>query len=355
MAPKQKRLDDFFKPAAACKSARREDTESRDVEAEAEPSRSSNMQGASGPSRPVPMVTLNNGRHLPMVGLGTYRMKDGKSKQPIAWAVETGYRYFDTASVYANERDVGEALKNSGLKREDYFISTKLWRDDMGTPEKVGKALEKSLKNLGVEYVDLWLMHWPSMKEAKKPPGWTHAVPWRAMQSALREGKARAIGVCSFSEEMLEDLRVADGVNVTPAVNQVEFHPFLVQRGLLEYCKKKGIQLQAFASVKSSDSPKKGKEMLESPEVMRIAKEVKKTPAQVLLRWSIEQGVLVIPRSTSREHIEENVRLFDFSLSPSQVQAISSLDRGTRLTWKGVDPAVEAGFGSESRASARGG
>ncbi|MCL6521904.1 MAG: aldo/keto reductase [Firmicutes bacterium] len=255
---------------------------------------------------------------MPWLGLGVYRAEEGPEvEEAVRVALELGYRAVDTASMYRNESGVGRALHASGLPREEVFLTTKVWNSEQGYDSTL-RAFEASLKRLGVDYVDLYLIHWPV-------PG-RYKETWRALERLYREGRARAIGVSNFQIHHLEDLLA--GAEVAPMVNQVECHPRLQQRELLDFCRAHAIQLEAWAPLMRG-------RLSDEPTLRRIAAARGKTPAQVMLRWNLQRGVVVIPKSVRRERIEENAGIFDFELSEQEMEALASLERGERI---GPDP-----------------
>eukprot|EP00444_Apocalathium_aciculiferum_P003845 CAMPEP_0183396334 /NCGR_PEP_ID=MMETSP0370-20130417/9947_1 /TAXON_ID=268820 /ORGANISM="Peridinium aciculiferum, Strain PAER-2" /LENGTH=432 /DNA_ID=CAMNT_0025577107 /DNA_START=1 /DNA_END=1295 /DNA_ORIENTATION=+ len=286
-------------------------------------------------------VALGKGKGgpvLPVAGFGTYKLKKGEAKTPVLEALKAGYRLIDTAQVYENEADVGVAIRESGVPRENLFIETKVWRSSHGY-ERTMKAAKQSLKRLGTDYIDLYLIHWPGAKTgwplAKGticPPDWTPALrdtgTWRAMEDLVDQGKVKAIGVANYSVRHLKQLMKV--CRIKPMVNQVEFHPRLVQSELLEFCKKNGIVLQAYASLGSSDAGQAAT-FFALPPVRAAAEAHKATPAQVLLRWALEKGALVVPKSCNPERIRENAKIFSFSLTKKEVAAIDAVHDGGRL------------------------
>lgn len=291
-------------------------------------------------------VRLASGTVLPAVGFGTYTMKKGEAAPLVAEALKLGYRLIDTAQIYENEGDVGIAMRESGVPRSELFIETKHWRSSHGF-ERTLKACNQSLKKLGTSYIDLYVIHWPGAKTGwplprgqVSPPDWTPAMrdtgTWRAMEQLYDEGKVRAIGVTNYSLRHLQQLLKT--CRIKPMVNQVEFHPRLVQSDLLKFCQKEGIALQAYASLGSSDAKAKAGEFLQFEPVVLAAKAHGVSPAQVLLRWALEKGCGVIPKSTKAHRMEENAKIFDFQLSSEEVAAIDSLHTGQRFAWKGLDP-----------------
>eukprot|EP00397_Hematodinium_sp_SG-2012_P035811 GEMP01038580.1.p1 GENE.GEMP01038580.1~~GEMP01038580.1.p1 ORF type:complete len:368 (+),score=95.65 GEMP01038580.1:72-1175(+) len=288
-------------------------------------------------------IALHNGVHMPIVGFGTYKLQKNDVIEPVKEAFEAGYVLIDSAQVYENERAIGTILATK--KRDSFFIETKLWRSS-NTYERCLAKTRESLRLLQVDYVDLYLIHWPGCKTGyplKKgvscPPDWTPSMrndTWRAMEDLYLGGKCRAIGVSNFSIRHLKDL-ISKG-RVKPMVLQVEFHPKLMQSELLHFCKDEGIQLQAYASLGSGDSKNGGGSFFTMKGIQDAAKKYEKTPAQILLRWGLEKGVCIIPKSASPSRIRENANIFDFELTPPEVAEIDSNNRMMRNTWKGLDP-----------------
>ncbi len=261
-------------------------------------------------------VPLNGGVEMPILGLGVYQTPPGaETRDAVRAALEVGYRHVDTARAYRNERDVAAGLAASGVPRSEVFLTTKLWNSDHGYDSTL-RALDASLARLEVERVDLYLVHWPVEGLRNET--------WRAMEKILADGKARAIGVSNYTIRHLEEL--LGRAKVPPAVNQVEFHPFLFQRELLELCRRQGIQLEAYAPLVQA-------RRLDHPVVVRIAAKHSRTPAQVLLRWGIEHEVVVIPKSVRPERIRENADVFGFSLDEEDMAALNGLDEGYRTSW----------------------
>jgi methylglyoxal/glyoxal reductase len=259
-------------------------------------------------------VKLNNGVEIPWVGLGVFKSPPGQvTEQAVRWALEIGYRHVDTAAFYENEADVGRALKDSGVPRESVFVTTKVWNTDQGYQQTL-EAFDRSRAKLGLDVVDLYLVHWPVKTKYKET--------WKAMEKLLADGKVHAIGVSNFLAHHLEDLR--KNAQVTPAVNQVEFHPFLVQEDLLMYDARNGVRHEAW-------SPLTRGRNLDNPVIAEIARRHDRTPAQVILRWDLDLGVVTIPKSVHRERILENSKVFDFELARDDVARISALDTGTRI------------------------
>jgi diketogulonate reductase-like aldo/keto reductase len=259
---------------------------------------------------------------MPRLGLGTYKSQPGEeARHQVEYALRHGYRGVDTASLYRNEEDIAEGIRVSGLSRDEVFVATKVGNDEQGY-ESTLAALERSLARLGMHHVDLYLVHWPIRRHM--------AATWRAMEELLAEGRTRAIGVCNHLPHHIEELmRTA---SVPPAVNQVEFHPWLQQPSLQSYLVEHDIVLQAWAPVMRGHAP-------EVPELVEIARRYGKTPAQVSIRWILQQGYVTIPKSVHEERIVENADVFDFELTDEEIASISSVDRGHRL---GPDPDTHA-------------
>ncbi|MFW6289198.1 MAG: aldo/keto reductase, partial [Spirochaetota bacterium] len=263
-------------------------------------------------------VKLNNGVEIPWVGLGVFQSEPGpETQQAVEWALELGYRHIDTAAFYENEESVGRGLKASGIARDDVFITTKVWNNNQGYDEALA-AFDQSLKNLGMDTVDLYLVHWPIAEKRLQT--------WKALEKIYAEGRARAIGVSNFLVHHLEEL--AEHSGIVPAVNQVEFHPFLLQKELLDYDHEHGIRHEAW-------SPLTRAKLWDNPVIDEIAAAHGKSRAQVLLRWDLHHGVVTIPKSVHKERIAENAQIFDFELSDEEVARLDGLDRGERI---GPDP-----------------
>ncbi len=259
-------------------------------------------------------VRLNNGVEMPWLGLGVFQSVPGKeTEQAVRWALEIGYRHVDTAAFYDNEQDVGRALKDSGLARETVFVTTKVWNADQGY-EGTLKAFDRSRQKLSLDVVDLYLIHWPVKGKIRET--------WRALEKLYSQGKARAIGVSNFLVHHLQELGQASAVK--PAVNQVEFHPFLVQKELLDYEASQGIRPEAWAPLIRTRG-------FGNPVIAGLAAKYSRTPAQIILRWDHQLGVVTIPKSVHRERIEENSRIFDFALEQADVEKLTALDQGARI------------------------
>jgi len=263
-------------------------------------------------------TTLNNGVEMPWFGLGVFQVPEGSEViQSVKWAMEAGYRSVDTASLYANERGVGTAIRESGVPREEVFVTTKLWNSDQGYNSTL-KALSGSLVRLGMDYVDLYLVHWHVNGKSLDT--------WRAMEELNESGLARAVGVSNYTVQQLEEL-VEHG-KIAPAVNQVEFHPRLLQPELLKFCGDHGIRVEAWCPIMRGA-------VKDIPEISEIATAHGKTEVQVVLRWDLQHGVVTIPKSVHRDRIFSNAEIFDFELSEAEVAAIDALDRNERI---GGDP-----------------
>ena len=269
-------------------------------------------------------MVLNNGVEMPVIGLGTYRAEDGEEMvKAVKWALRAGYRLIDTASQYGNEEGVGEGIRESGLKREEIFITTKLWNTDQGHNNAL-RAIDASFKKLGLDYVDLYLIHWPTADGEGVASINKREETWKAMEEIYKSGKAKAIGVSNYTIAHLEEMKKY--VKVMPAVNQVEFHPFLYQEELLNYCKENGIQFEAYRPLTKG-------EKINDKTITEVAKKYGKTNAQILLRWSLQHGCITIPKSVHKERIEENINIFDFELKEEDMSRLDGLNENLRLCW----------------------
>jgi methylglyoxal/glyoxal reductase len=263
-------------------------------------------------------AVLHNGVQMPWIGLGVYKAEDGEEViQSIKWAIDAGYRSIDTASLYNNEAGVGQAIAESDVPREDLFITTKVWNTDQGY-KKTLAAFDASLETLGLDYVDLYLVHWPVPGKYKET--------WKALEKIYNEGRAKAIGVSNFKKHHLEDL-IADA-DIKPMVNQVEYHPRLTQEDLLTYCKQQGIQMEAWRPLLKG-------EIFGEPTLVELADKYNKTVAQIILRWDFQNGVISIPKSVTKHRIEENIDIYDFELTKEDMTRISALNQDKR---NGADP-----------------
>ncbi len=267
-----------------------------------------------------PMVKLSDGNSIPIVGLGVYKVDNATTGPLVTQALQIGYRLIDTASMYQNEEGVGEGIANSGVPREEVIVSTKFWMDDLGYDQTL-RAFEKSLGLLGLSYLDIYLIHWPAPKR-----GLLYVESWKAMERLKNEGLVKSIGVCNFHPHHIDEvLKMAEH---PPVMNQIEVHPFLTQDQVIAYNTQHSILTQAW-------SPLARGQVLDNPLISKIAVEHGKSNSQIVLRWHIQRGTAVIPKSTSRDRIIENLNVFDFELSEAQMLEISSLNRNYRT---GVDP-----------------
>ncbi len=267
----------------------------------------------------IPLLDLNDGHQIPQLGFGVFQVPPEDTADVVTKALQTGYRHIDTAAAYRNEAGVGEAIKRSSLGREDVFVTTKLWNDDQGR-ESARRALEKSLGRLGFDYVDLYLIHWPAPDQDRYLETWQTLIECRA------DGLARSIGVSNFLVEHLE--RIIEETGETPSVNQIELHPRLVQDELRRFHEEHDIRTEAW-------SPLGQGELLDEDAIAEIAEANDRTPAQVILRWHLQLGNVVIPKSITPERIEENFAVIDFELDDEEMRAIEQLDAGKRF---GPDP-----------------
>lgn len=268
-------------------------------------------------------VRLNQGSEMPVLGLGVFKTPPGEvTQRAVSAALELGYRLIDTATLYGNEEDVGEAVRASGLPRSAVFVTTKLWHTELGY-ESAKRACHASLERLGLDYIDLYLIHWPRAEHPRD-----RLETWRALEDLKAEGTCRAIGVSNYAIRHLDELA---GARVAPAVNQVEFHPFVYDPELLDYCDRHGIRLEAY-------SPLTRNSRLDDPTVGAVARAHGRTPAQVLLRWGLQHGVVEIPKSVHRDRIQENSRVFDFALTDEEMARLDGLRDRRRVT--PMDPAT---------------
>ena len=269
-------------------------------------------------------VRLNQGPEIPWLGLGVFQTEPGaETRNSVAYALEAGYRAVDTAAMYGNEDDVGAAVRASGIPRDEIFVTTKLWHTDHGY-ENALRAGRASAARLNLGAIDLYLIHWP---RANSPQD--RIDSWRAMVELQRQGLCRAIGVSNYTVRHLEELRTHS--DVVPAVDQVEFHPFVYNPELLDYCTAHGIRLEAW-------SPLTRGRHLDHATIAAIAAAHHRTPAQVLIRWGLEHGAVEIPKSTHRDRIRENAQVFDFALTPSEMASLDALRGGPRIgMWNPAD------------------
>ena len=265
-------------------------------------------------------VQFYNGRTMPKIGLGTYRVKDSdECRESVKHAIEQGYRSIDTAMIYGNEETVGqgikEGLESTGLSREDLFITSKLWLTDFGR-QNVEDAYRQSVAKLGLDYLDLYLMHWPGTNEA------VMIDTWRGMEDLYKQNQVKNIGVSNFTPEHFEALLAQ--VSIKPVINQVEFHPYLTQNELRKYLEAQNIIMESW-------SPLMNSQILHDEVINEVANEVGKTPAQVVIRWNIQHDVVVIPKSVTPHRIEENLDVWNFELSDNQMERIDQLNQDKRI------------------------
>ncbi|GAA4194961.1 aldo/keto reductase [Microbispora amethystogenes] len=280
------------------------------------------MPGRSGSMGAMEVIDLNNGVPMPRLGFGVWQVADDEAERAVTTALECGYRSIDTARLYQNEEGVGRALRSSGIPREELFVTTKLWNDQQGYDEAL-RAFDDSTRRLGLETVDLYLIHWPSPKQDR------YVETWQALEKLYADGRVRAIGVSNFTVETLERLLAETGV--VPVLNQIELHPQLAQRELREFHARHDVATEAWSPLGQ------GRGLLDLPVLAEIGARHGKTAAQVVLRWHLQLGNVVIPKSVTPSRIRENIEVFDFELSADDMAAIDALDAGRRL---GPDPAT---------------
>lgn len=263
-------------------------------------------------------TTLNNGVKMPWFGLGVFKVEEGPELvNAVKTAIQHGYRSIDTAAIYENEEGVGRGIKESGIAREDLFVTSKVWNADLGY-ESTLAAYQTSLDKLGLDYLDLYLIHWPVAGKYKEA--------WRALETLYKEGRVRAIGVSNFQVHHLEDLM--KDAEIKPMVNQVEFHPRLTQKEVQAFCRENGIQMEAW-------SPLMQGQLLDNEVLAGIASKYNKSVAQIILRWDLQNGLVTIPKSTKEHRIIENSQVFDFELTKEDMQQIDALNQNYRV---GPDP-----------------
>lgn len=263
-------------------------------------------------------IQLHNGNKMPNIGFGTWQIRfNGRARKAVAQALNIGYRLIDTARIYGNEKGVGQAIRESGIAREEIFVTTKLWNSDQGY-EKAHAAFAASLERLGLDYVDLYLIHWPVSGKRRDS--------WRALEEIYASGRARAIGVSNFTLAHLKDLQKVS--EVMPAVNQIELHPFVyeTQREVVDFCHDQNIVVEAY-------SPLAHAIRLHDPTISDIAQKHQKSNAQTLLRWSIQQGAVPVPKSSHPDRMKENLDIFEFELSPADMGRLNNLSDGSRTCW----------------------
>lgn len=261
---------------------------------------------------------LNNATTIPQLGFGVWQAEKGKqAEQAILWALQAGYRHFDTATAYGNEESVGNAIHKSGLKREDLFVTTKLWNQDM-RDHKQAEAFKISLEKLNMDYVDLYLIHWPVAGVYKES--------WKVMEDIYKSGRAKAIGVSNFKKHHMEDL--LSDCEIIPAVNQMEFNPLIQDNEILEFCRSKGIAFEAWSPLGCGN-------LIKDKEIAAIGKKYGKSGPQVILRWILQKGIIVFPKSVHKERIYENADIFDFELTKEDMSLFDSMNKNQR---SGADP-----------------
>ena len=262
-------------------------------------------------------ITLNNGTKIPRLGIGCWRSPSGDvTKNSVLWALEAGYRHIDTAAIYKNEADVGNAIKESGIARKDIFVTTKLWNTD-SRAHRQREAFEESLDRLGLDYVDLYLIHWPVENFVES---------WHELEKIYRSGRAKAIGVSNFKVHHLQTL--LNSAEITPAVDQMEFSPYMQDNEAVDFCRAHGIAYEAW-------SPLGAGPLLEEPTLVKLSQKYGKSTAQVILRWVLQRDIIVFPKSNHKERIAENADIFDFEISEEDMKLINSLNCGKRT---GSDP-----------------
>jgi 2,5-diketo-D-gluconate reductase A len=280
----------------------------------------------------IPEIMLNNGQKIPQFGFGVFLVKPAETTEAVMSALDAGYRHIDTAQMYANEKEVGEAIAKSGIDRANLFVTTKL-NNDAHRPDDARRAFDESLAALGSDYVDLFLIHWPLPTRY----GGDFVSTWETLQEFYRDGRARSIGTSNFLAHHLRRLHTE--CEIPPAVNQIEVNPYLTQDELRQFCAEHQIAVEAWSPLARSRA-------ISDPTITSIARRVGKTPAQVILRWHIERGDIVFPKSVQPERIRENIDIFDFELSGEDVEAISALNRNERT---GPDPETFDGLPRASR------
>lgn len=261
-------------------------------------------------------IKLNNGVEIPALGYGTYKVERGREAfEGTLWALEAGYRHIDTASMYGNESDIGDAVRQSGIPREEIFITTKVWNSDQGF-DRTLKAFDASLSRLKSGYIDLYLIHWPVEILRNET--------YRALESIYAEGRVRAIGVSNFTINHLEEL--TSKFDTIPAVNQVEFSPYLYQKDLLNYCNSKGILIEAYSPLI------RGRKM-NDPRLRKIGEKYGKDPAQILIKWGLQHKLVSLPKSSRKDRILSNADVFDFEISPDDMELLDSFNENFRIAW----------------------
>nr|WP_235483340.1 aldo/keto reductase [Leifsonia sp. Leaf325] len=266
----------------------------------------------------VPSITLNDGHTIPQLGFGVFKVDPAETERIVTDALEVGYRHLDTAKVYGNESGVGKAIADSGIARDELFVTTKLWNDDQGTQSALD-AFDRSLEQLGLDHVDLYLIHWPSPKKDR------YVESWKALEQIQASGRARSIGVSNFLVPHLEKLLA--NTDVVPAVNQIELHPAHQQPAVTAFAREHGIHIEAWGPLGQGKYP-----LFEAEAVTAAASAHDKTPAQVVIRWHLQTGNIVFPKSNRRERMAENFDVLDFALTDAEVAAITALEREGRVS-----------------------
>lgn len=269
-------------------------------------------------TNPVPTLTLNDGHTIPQLGFGVFKVDPNETLRIVSDALEVGYRHIDTAAIYGNEAGVGDALANSGIDRSELFVTTKLWNDRQGT-QSAFDAFDESLEKLGLEYVDLYLIHWPAPANDK------YVEAWKALEKIRESGRARSIGVSNFLVPHLE--RLLAETDVVPAVDQIELHPAHQQPEVTAFARANGIRIEAWGPLGQAKYP-----LFDEPAVADAAAAHGKSPAQVVIRWHLQLGNIVFPKSDNRSRMAENFNVFDFELSASEFTAITELERVGRVS-----------------------
>ena len=269
----------------------------------------------------VPEIMLNNGQKIPQFGFGVFQIEPEDTVEATTTALQAGYRHIDTAEMYGNEREVGEAVAKSGLDRSEVFVTSKL-NNGFHRPDDARRAFDRTLRDLGFDYVDLFLIHWPLPTRYDGD----YVSTWQTLEEFYRDGRARSIGVSNFNPHHLR--RLHEESEITPAVNQIEVHPYLTQQDVRAFCGEHQIATEAWSPIAQGN-------VLDDPTIVEIAKRVGKSPAQVVLRWHVERGDIVFPKSVTPARIKENIDIFDFELSGADVEAITALNKDERT---GPDP-----------------
>lgn len=295
----------------------------------------------------VPFITFNNGQKFPIFGLGTWKSKPGEVTQAVKDAIDVGYRHIDCAHIYGNEPEVGEAIaakiKEGVVKREDLYITSKLW-NTRHRPDLVEPSIRTTLKNLRLDYLDLYLIHWPfALKEdgdlfPTNPDGtWAYSDvdyvdTWKAMEEVQKKGLTKSIGVSNFNKRQLQ--RILDNATIPPVTNQIEIHPYLNQKKLIEFCRSKNIAITAYSPLGSPDRPwaKPGDpQLLDDPKIVALAKKYNKTPAQVVLKYQVQRGNITIPKSVTKSRIIQNFDIWDFNLTNEDIALLDTFDCNGRI------------------------